>query len=292
MQACQRAHRRATLRYHRALPRVAPQPRWSADGTPVRCGVPVVAVSCRPAALIKRQQGQIQESLQLFQAATCLNPHNVCNLKQVGRSLYLLGKHKAAIDVYEEAQRIGIEDWEIWHNKGLCLMYLKHYDRSIECFRRANLIQRHDATFMQLGKVRVRVDRGGGCVLTRPRRAAQVVAAGAAHLQHATTCSRRGGSLTPASRLPRRVLALLRAGAHAARELQGGDRRVPRGAGVLAGEPRLVQWQRRRGSLPTRLWCASSRTCANDPPCVVRACRCRRRRRDPDDGGPAVPALG
>jgi len=66
---------------------------------------------------------------------------------------YLLGKHKAAIDVYEEAQRIGIEDWEIWHNKGLCLMYLKHYERSIECFRRANLIQRHDATFMQLGKV-------------------------------------------------------------------------------------------------------------------------------------------
>ena len=104
-------------------------------------------------ALIKRQQGQIQESLQLFQAATCLNPHNVCNLKQVGRSLYLLGKHKAAIDVYEEAQRIGIEDWEIWHNKGLCLMYLKHYDKSVECFRRANLIQRHDATFMQLGKV-------------------------------------------------------------------------------------------------------------------------------------------
>lgn len=185
MQACQRARRRATLRYHRALPRVAPQPRWSADGTPVHCGVPVVAVSCRPAALIKRQQGQIQESLQLFQAATCLNPHNVCNLKQVGRSLYLLGKHKAAIDVYEEAQRIGIEDWEIWHNKGLCLMYLKHYDRSIECFRRANLIQRHDATFMQLGKVRVRVDRGGGCVLTRPRRAAQVVAPGAAHTQQA-----------------------------------------------------------------------------------------------------------
>ena len=64
-------------------------------------------------ALIKRQQGRIQESLQLFQAATCLNPHNVCNLKQVGRSLYLLGKHKAAIDVYDEARRIGTEDWEI-----------------------------------------------------------------------------------------------------------------------------------------------------------------------------------
>ena len=104
-------------------------------------------------ALIKRQRGEIQESLQLFQAATCLNPHNICNLKQVGRSLYLLGKHKAALDVYEEAQRIGIDDWEIWHNKGLCNMYLKQYEPAADCFKRANAIQRHDATYMQLGKV-------------------------------------------------------------------------------------------------------------------------------------------
>lgn len=104
-------------------------------------------------ALIKRQRGEIQDSLQLFQAATCLNPHNVCNLKQVGRSLYLLGKHKAALDVYEEAQRIGIDDWEVWHNKGLCNMYLKQYEGAADCFKRANAIQRHDATYMQLGKV-------------------------------------------------------------------------------------------------------------------------------------------
>lgn len=103
--------------------------------------------------LIKRQQGQIHESLQLFQAATALNPHNVANLKQVGRSLYLLGKHKAAIDVYDEAQRIGVEDWEIWHNKGLCYMYLKQYDESVDCFRQANEIQRHDTTYVQMGKV-------------------------------------------------------------------------------------------------------------------------------------------
>ena len=48
--------------------------------------------------------GAIAESLLLFQAATALNPSNPENLKQVGRSLYLLGKHKAAIEVYEEAQ--------------------------------------------------------------------------------------------------------------------------------------------------------------------------------------------
>ena len=48
---------------------------------------------------------------------------------QIGRSLYLLGKHKAAIDVYEEASKIGSPDWEIMHNKGLCFMYLKQYDK-------------------------------------------------------------------------------------------------------------------------------------------------------------------
>merc|ERR1719409_1624296 len=68
-------------------------------------------------ALIKRQEGQVQESLQLFQAATCINPHNVYNLKQVGRSLYLLGKHRGAIDVYDEAWKVAPDDWEIWHNK-------------------------------------------------------------------------------------------------------------------------------------------------------------------------------
>jgi len=104
-------------------------------------------------ALIKRQQGEINESLQLFQAATCLNPHNIANLKQVGRSLYLLARHKAALDVYEEALRIGVEDWEIWHNKGLCNMYLKQYVESADCFKKANAIQRHDTTYMQLGKV-------------------------------------------------------------------------------------------------------------------------------------------
>lgn len=104
-------------------------------------------------ALIKRQRGEINESLQLFQAATCLNPHNIHNLKQVGRSLYLLARHKAALDVYEEALRIGVEDWEIWHNKGLCNMYLKQYADSADCFKRANAIQRHDTTYIQLGKV-------------------------------------------------------------------------------------------------------------------------------------------
>jgi len=115
-------------------------------------------------ALIKRQRGQIQESLTLFQQATAINPHNVANLKQVGRSLYLLGKHKAAIDVYEEAQKIGAPDWEIMHNKGMCLMYLKQYEKAIECFRVATDIQPHDSTFIQLGKVYTLLDDYGAAI--------------------------------------------------------------------------------------------------------------------------------
>jgi len=104
-------------------------------------------------ALIKRANGELQDSLTLFQAATVLNPHNVANLKQVGRSLYLLGKHKAAIDIYEEAKGFSEEDWEVSHNMGLCWLYLKNYEKAEECFIKANVIQRHDSTYMQLGKL-------------------------------------------------------------------------------------------------------------------------------------------
>jgi len=104
-------------------------------------------------ALIHRHRGKIQESLQLFQKATVLNPHNINNLKQVGRSLFLLGKHRAALDVYDAAQRMGFDDWEIWHNKALCCVYLKKFNEAIQFFKRANSIQRHDQTFQQLGQI-------------------------------------------------------------------------------------------------------------------------------------------
>lgn len=91
--------------------------------------------------------------MKLFQAAACINPSNPENLKQVGRSLYLLGKHKTAIEVYNEAQKLNPDDWEILYNKGLCYMYLKQYENAILSFQNANQIQRHDSTYMNLGKV-------------------------------------------------------------------------------------------------------------------------------------------
>jgi len=103
--------------------------------------------------LIKRQQGIITESLQLFQQACVLNPLNPANIKQVGKSLYLLGKFAEAIEVYDEAKKISPQDWEIWHSKGLCFANLGEFDKAEECYQRSNSIQRHDITFMELGKI-------------------------------------------------------------------------------------------------------------------------------------------
>lgn len=53
-------------------------------------------------ALILRVKGDIHESLELFKKCHLLNPSNSDYLKQFGRSLYLLGRHKAAVEVLDE----------------------------------------------------------------------------------------------------------------------------------------------------------------------------------------------
>jgi Bardet-Biedl syndrome 4 protein len=103
--------------------------------------------------LIYRQQGRIEDSLLVFQAASRLNPTNVNNLKQVGQSLYLLGEQKNAVEIFSTAEKFSPEDREIFHGKGLCYIHLKQYERAIEMFELANSVQRHQMTYMQLGRV-------------------------------------------------------------------------------------------------------------------------------------------
>lgn len=106
--------------------------------------------------LIQRNQGNISESLELFQASTVLNPTNISNLKQVARSLYLLGRYEAAIEIYEKAQEIDYDDWEIWHNKGLCFEKLLKYEECVESYQSANTVQQHDSTFIRLANVYIK----------------------------------------------------------------------------------------------------------------------------------------
>jgi len=103
-------------------------------------------------ALILREQGDIQKSLELFQKTTQLNPENVNNLKQVARSLFLLGRHKAALEAYNEAAKLTPVDWEIIHNQGVCYMYLKDMEKAIQCLKAAIQYSKHDISFVMLAK--------------------------------------------------------------------------------------------------------------------------------------------
>lgn len=104
-------------------------------------------------ALIFRLEGKIQESLELFQSCAILNPQSADNLKQVARSLFLLGKHKAAIEVYTDAAKLNEKDWEIFHNLGICYMYIKHFNQAKEHLNTALELNRHDLTYDMLGKI-------------------------------------------------------------------------------------------------------------------------------------------
>ncbi|XP_077173601.1 BBSome complex member BBS4 isoform X2 [Paroedura picta] len=104
-------------------------------------------------ALIFRLEGKIQESLELFQSCAILSPQNADNLKQVARSLFLLGKHKSAIEVYSDAANLSKKDWEIFHNLGVCYMYLRQFDKAKEELNAALELSRHDLTYVTLGKI-------------------------------------------------------------------------------------------------------------------------------------------
>uniref|UniRef100_A0A8B9L0Q1 Bardet-Biedl syndrome 4 n=1 Tax=Astyanax mexicanus TaxID=7994 RepID=A0A8B9L0Q1_ASTMX len=66
---------------------------------------------------------------------------------------FLLGKHKAAIEVYNEAARLNQKDWEISHNLGVCYIYTKDFKSAEEQLNLALQLNKHDMTYMMLGKI-------------------------------------------------------------------------------------------------------------------------------------------
>ncbi|XP_025075758.1 Bardet-Biedl syndrome 4 protein [Pogonomyrmex barbatus] len=94
--------------------------------------------------LILRKEGKIQDSLDCFQIAYNVNLTNVDNIKQIAKSLLIIGSHKRAIDAYMEAEKISaVPDWEIYHGLGEAYVKLnqlqeakKHFKRSTELTKR------------------------------------------------------------------------------------------------------------------------------------------------------------
>uniref|UniRef100_T1J508 Uncharacterized protein n=1 Tax=Strigamia maritima TaxID=126957 RepID=T1J508_STRMM len=104
-------------------------------------------------ALILRQEGKIQESLELFQTCALLNNANVDNMKQVARSLFLLGRHRLAIEIYSEVVKLNERDWETQHNLGICHMHLKEFDKAKICLKQALQINQNEFTYQTLGRI-------------------------------------------------------------------------------------------------------------------------------------------
>ncbi|XP_032683157.1 Bardet-Biedl syndrome 4 protein homolog isoform X2 [Odontomachus brunneus] len=88
--------------------------------------------------LILRKEGKIQDSLDCFQTAYNVNSTNIDNVKQIAKSLLIMGSHQRAIDAYNEAEKISIlPDWEIFYGEAYTKLNQlqeakKHLKRSAE----------------------------------------------------------------------------------------------------------------------------------------------------------------
>ena len=68
-------------------------------------------------------------------------PHIIGGVTCFSQCYYLLGKHRLAIDVYTQAQKMGFDDWELCHSKGLCHFQLGDMAEALKAFKRANILQ-------------------------------------------------------------------------------------------------------------------------------------------------------
>lgn len=104
-------------------------------------------------ALVLRQEGRIAEALDLFQRCVVENP-SLINIKQVAKTLALLGRYRVAIDAYKEALTRTSNDWEIFHNLGLCYMQLREFTEAKQYLSQALQISEiQEASYSALGKV-------------------------------------------------------------------------------------------------------------------------------------------
>lgn len=104
-------------------------------------------------ALVYRQEGRINEALDYFQKCVIETP-NIINIKQVAKSLSLLGRYRLAIDAYKEALTYTTNDWEILHNLGLCYLHLNELKEAKQYFLQALQISDiQESSYLALGKV-------------------------------------------------------------------------------------------------------------------------------------------
>ncbi|XP_011311542.1 Bardet-Biedl syndrome 4 protein homolog isoform X2 [Fopius arisanus] len=110
--------------------------------------------------LILRREGKVQVSLDCFQNCYNVNSTNVNNVKQIAKSLFLLGSHKRAVDAYLEAGRMSPSpDWEIHHSLGECYVKLNLSEDARREFKRSTELTKNEIPYVSLGRLHVEENR-------------------------------------------------------------------------------------------------------------------------------------
>ena len=103
--------------------------------------------------LVHRQQGRINEALDYFQNCARDEP-SLIHIKQVAKSLVLLGRYRPAIDAYKQALTLTTNDWEILHTLGLCYLNLNELNEAKKFFLQALQVSEfQEASYLALGKL-------------------------------------------------------------------------------------------------------------------------------------------
>jgi Bardet-Biedl syndrome 4 protein len=106
-------------------------------------------------ALIKRYSGDINESLDLLRKCYSFNESNILIMKEIGKSLLLLGKFKMAIEIFDEILIRQEDDWEAYQEKGVCSMNIKDFEMAHACFNKALELNQNENTLIHLGRLAI-----------------------------------------------------------------------------------------------------------------------------------------
>lgn len=106
-------------------------------------------------SLIKRYNGEVNESLDLLRKCYSYNESDIMIMKEIGKSLMLVGKFQMAIDIYDEILLRAEDDWESFHFKGVCNLNLRDFDMAMACLNKADEINKNEQTLIQQGKLLV-----------------------------------------------------------------------------------------------------------------------------------------
>ncbi|KAL1129675.1 hypothetical protein AAG570_012620 [Ranatra chinensis] len=104
--------------------------------------------------LILRHEGKVQESLEYFQKCHLLNPTNSDNVKQIGCSMYILGRHNIAIEAYLRADKVsGSPDWNIHHKLGECYLSVGRLGKARDHLKKAVHLGRAEQSYKSLAEL-------------------------------------------------------------------------------------------------------------------------------------------